>query len=56
MEAPSPTRQEARYLKIEPTEPCLVITRWTVSRGAPVTLVRLVHPGSRYLLEGRFQP
>ena len=56
IEATSPTRQEARYLKIEPTEPCLVITRWTVSRGAPVTLVRLVHPGSRYLLEGRFQP
>ena len=56
IEAGMASRQEARLLKIEPTEPCLIITRWTVSRGTPVTLVRLVHPGSRYTLEGRFQP
>lgn len=56
IEAATPSRQDARYLKIQPTEPCLIITRWTVSRGTPVTLVRLVHPGSRYLLEGHFQP
>ncbi|WP_038166582.1 histidine utilization repressor [Thiomonas sp. FB-6] len=56
IEATMPSRQEARLLKIDATEPCLVVTRSTVSRGTPVTLVRLVHPGSRYLLEGRFQP
>ena len=56
IEAAMPSRQEARLLKIDVSEPCLVITRSTVSRGIPVTLVRLVHPGSRYLLEGRFSP
>lgn len=56
IEATMPSRQEARLLKIDSSEPCLVITRWTVSRGTPVTLARLVHPGSRYLLEGRFSP
>ena len=28
--------------------------RRTVSRGVPITLARLVHPGSRYQLEGSF--
>ena len=56
IQASAPTRLEARWLKIDSTEPCLIITRWTVSRGVPVTLVRLVHPGSRYLLEGQFRP
>lgn len=28
----------------------------SVSRGVPITLARLVHPGSRYQLEGRFSP
>jgi GntR family transcriptional regulator, histidine utilization repressor len=30
--------------------------RRTASRGVPVTLARLVHPGSRYQLAGRFNP
>jgi len=37
-------------------EPCLVVTRRTFTRSAPITLARLVHPGTRYVLQGEFQP
>jgi GntR family histidine utilization transcriptional repressor len=56
IEASRATAQEARLLGIARDEPCLVIVRRTVSRGVPITLARLVHPGSRYQLEGRFSP
>jgi len=56
IEASLPTTQEARLLGIERSEPCLVVVRRTVSRGLPVTLARLVHPGSRHTLEGQFRP
>jgi GntR family histidine utilization transcriptional repressor len=56
IEASRPTAQEAKLLGIDRDEPCLVIVRRTVSRGVPITLARLVHPGSRYQLEGRFSP
>lgn len=56
IEASLPTAQEARLLGIASGEPCLVLVRRTVSRGRPVTLARLVHPGSRYQLEGHFSP
>lgn len=57
LEATAPTEQDARLLGIARTEPCLVIVRHTVGRGGlPVTIARLVHPGSRYQLEGRFRP
>jgi len=56
IEAALPTAQEARLLGIERGEPCLVVVRRTVSRGLPVTLARLVHPGSRHTLEGQFRP
>jgi GntR family histidine utilization transcriptional repressor len=56
IEASRPTAQEAKLLGIGRDEPCLVIVRRTVSRGVPVTIARLVHPGSRYQLEGRFNP
>lgn len=56
IEASRPTAQEARLLGIGRDEPCLVIVRRTVSRGVPITLARLVHPGSRYQLAGRFSP
>lgn len=56
IQAGAPTRQEARLLKIDVAEPCLIVVRRTVSRGVPITLARLVHPGSRYQLEGRFSP
>lgn len=56
IEASVPTEQEARLLGIGRNEPCLVVVRRTVSRSVPITIARLVHPGSRYQLEGRFSP
>lgn len=56
IEATMPTAQEAKLLGVPRTEPCLVVTRRTISRGVPVTIARLVHPGSRHLLEGAFKP
>lgn len=56
IEASKPTAQEARLLGIEADAPCLVIVRRTFSRNAPITIARLVHPGSRYTLHGEFQP
>lgn len=56
IEAALPTAQEARLLGIGRADPCLVVVRRTVSRGLPVTLARLVHPGTRYSLEGQFRP
>ncbi len=56
IEAARPTAQEARLLDISRTEPCLVVLRRTVNREVPITLVRLVHPGARYRLEGQFKP
>ena len=56
IEASAPTAKEARLLGIEPGDPCLVVVRRTMSRGVPITLARLVHPGRRYQLEGAFSP
>jgi GntR family histidine utilization transcriptional repressor len=56
IEAGAATAREARLLGIPPLEPCLVIARRTVNRGIPITMARLVHPGSRYRVEGAFQP
>jgi len=56
IEATRPTAQEAQLLGIDESEPCLAVVRQTASRGVPVTIARLVHPGTRYCLEGRFQP
>ena len=56
IEASAPTAKEARLLGIDPGDPCLVVVRRTMSRGVPITLARLVHPGSRYQLEGSFSP
>jgi GntR family histidine utilization transcriptional repressor len=56
IEASRATAREAKLLGIGPDEPCLVVVRRTVSREVPITLARLVHPGSRYQLAGRFSP
>jgi len=56
IEASRATAREARLLGIGRDEPCLVVVRRTVSRAVPITLARLVHPGSRYQLAGRFSP
>ena len=56
VQASAPTAEEARLLAIAAREPCLVVTRRTFSRDAAITLARLVHPGTRYQLQGDFQP
>jgi GntR family histidine utilization transcriptional repressor len=54
--ATTPTAQEARLLGIAEDDPCLVVVRRTESQRLPITVARLAHPGSRYLLEGSFKP
>lgn len=56
VEAARPTAREARLLQVAPDEPCLVIVRRTFTRDAAITIARLVHPGTRYLIEGSFTP
>jgi len=56
IEAGTPTSEEARLLAIPAREPCLIVTRATFTRDAAITLARLVHPGSRYQLQGEFEP
>jgi GntR family transcriptional regulator, histidine utilization repressor len=56
IESSKPTVQEAALLGIADTEPCLVVTRRTFTRSAAITIARLVHPGTRYVLEGSFEP
>jgi GntR family transcriptional regulator, histidine utilization repressor len=55
IEASLPTPEQARYLDIPVTEPCLVMARRTVSGPHAASVVRLVYPGSRYSFAGKFQ-
>jgi GntR family histidine utilization transcriptional repressor len=55
VEATLPRPWECKLLSIARTEPCLSIRRRTWSGDMTVTLVRLLSPGSRYRLQGRFQ-
>lgn len=55
LEACLPSIEEARELGISPKEPCLVMTRRTVSGGVVASIARLVYPGSRYRFAGQFQ-
>ena len=48
------TRDECRLLEMPAGTPCLLLRRQTWSRGRPVTWARLLHPGDRYRLGGRF--
>ena len=56
IEAGPPSAKEAELLGIAPTDPCLIIVRRTINRDVPITLARLVHPGSRYQIHGQFKP
>lgn len=56
IEAARPTKQEARLLDIADDAPCLIVVRRTFTRERPITIGRLVHPGTRYHLQGEFQP
>lgn len=51
-----PTPEQAARLDMPATEPCLLLTRRTWTRATPVTMVRFLHPSSRYRLGCRFRP
>ena len=55
IEAGLPTAQEAGCLGLGAGEPCLVMTRCTVSGAHVASLARLVYPGLRYSFHGKFQ-
>ena len=51
--AHAPSRPSASRCRA--TDPCLLLTRRTWTRTMPVTLVRCLHPASRYRLGSRFR-
>lgn len=55
IEATLASIQEAKHLGIKRGEPCLVMTRSTVSGPHVASLARLVYPGTRYSFGGKFQ-
>src|SRR5690606_33573575 len=55
IDAVMPSPEQAEQLEMEPTQPCLLLTRRTWTHGVPVTLVRCLHPSMRYRLGSRFR-
>ncbi|RYF82900.1 MAG: histidine utilization repressor [Comamonadaceae bacterium] len=55
VDAVLPTPEQAQRLDMPPDQPCLLLTRRTWTRGVPVTVVRCLHPASRYRLGSRFR-
>ena len=55
VDAVLPTIEQALHLAMPATEPCLLLTRRTWTRTVPVTMVRCLHPASRYRLGSRFR-
>ena len=55
VDAVLPTAEQAVRLAMPAVEPCLLLTRRTWTRTVPVTLVRCLHPASRYRLGSRFK-
>ena len=55
IEACLPSAAEAKELGIKRTEPCLVMSRRTVSGANVASIARLVYPGTRYSFAGQFQ-
>jgi GntR family histidine utilization transcriptional repressor len=56
VEAVRPDAETRRLLRIGPDMPCLSLLRTTWSGRRAVTRARLVHPGDRFRLRGRFKP
>lgn len=56
VDAVLPTAYQAAELEMSVHEPCLLLTRRTWTQGKGVTLVRCLHPASRYRLGSRFRP
>ena len=55
VDAVLPTTEQAERLQMPPAQPCLLLTRRTWTRGVPVTLVRCLHPATRYQLGSRYK-
>ena len=55
VDAVLPNAEQAASLHMPPTQPCLLLTRRTWTKGVPVTLVRCLHPASRYQLGSRYR-
>ncbi len=55
VEAVLPDRHQCQYLSLDEHEPCLLIRRQTWSDAKIVTYAKLLYPGSRYKLLGRFK-
>lgn len=55
IEAGLPTGAQAKALGIKRNEPCLLMTRRTISGAHVASLVHLVYPGMRYSFTGKFQ-
>ncbi|MDN8612367.1 histidine utilization repressor [Variovorax ginsengisoli] len=55
VDAVLPTPEQAERLAMAVTDPCLLLTRRTWTRTLPVTVVRCLHPASRYRLGSRFR-
>jgi GntR family transcriptional regulator, histidine utilization repressor len=56
IEAGFATAHEARLLDIATQDACLIVVRRTLSQGIPITLARLVHPGTRHILKDHYEP
>ncbi|MCW8181972.1 histidine utilization repressor [Verminephrobacter eiseniae] len=55
VDAVMPGARQAALLEMSPQEPCLLLTRRTWSRAVPITVVRCLHPATRYRLGSRFR-
>jgi GntR family histidine utilization transcriptional repressor len=56
VDAVLPTPLQAQRLAMSASDPCLLLTRRTWTRKLLVTMVRCLHPASRYRLGCRFRP
>lgn len=56
IEAGFATKHEAKLLDIDTVDACLIVVRRTLSQGIPITLARLVHPGTRHILKDDYEP
>ncbi len=55
VDAVLPSAEQAARLAMSAAEPCLLLTRRTWNRHVPVTVVRCLHPASRYRLGSRLR-
>ena len=55
VDAVLPDPSQAQQMEMPLNEPCLLLTRRTWTRSVPVTMVRCLHPASRYRLGNRFR-